>query len=76
LNDTTVTEKSVIEQMRAAKDKSGYGGFGIFPFGKEFKPKYLTEEYFRLYGVALKTAEELGMTIDIYDEYGYPRQRV
>ena len=33
---------------------------------------YLSEEWFRLWGVALKTAERLDMNIWIYDENSYP----
>ena len=71
-NNTTVTEEGIIKQMQEAHDKCGYGGFGILPFGNRFKPKYLTEEYFKVYGAALKKAKELGMTMCIYDEYGFP----
>jgi hypothetical protein len=71
-NNTTVTEENIAEQMQEARDKCGYGGFGILPFGEGFKPEYLTEEYFKVYGVALKKAKELGMTLCIYDEYGFP----
>ncbi len=42
------------------------------PFGKGFKPTYLTEAYFKVYGTALKKAKALGLTMCIYDEYGFP----
>lgn len=71
-NNTTVTAEGIAEQMQKARDLSGYGGFGILPFGEAFSPKYLSEEYFKVYGVALKKAQELGMTMCIYDEYGFP----
>jgi putative alpha-1,2-mannosidase len=71
-NNTTVTAEGIVEQMQQAHDQCGYGGFGILPFGKEFKPTYLTEAYFKVYGVALSKARELGMTMCIYDEYGFP----
>ena len=71
-NNTTVTEAGIVTQMQAARDLCGYGGFGILPFGKAFAPKYLTEDYFRMYGIALNKARELGMTMCIYDEYGFP----
>jgi len=71
-NNTPVTEEGIVKQIQEARDKCGYGGFGILPFGKGFKPKYLTEDYFKVYGVALKKARELGMTMYIYDEYGFP----
>ncbi len=71
-NDTEVTTPGVREQMRKSKELSKYGGFGILPFGKDFRPDYLSEEYFALYGVALEQARRLGMTMSLYDEYGFP----
>ncbi len=71
-NNTAVTDVGIAEQMQQARDKCGYGGFGILPFGGGFWPKYLSEEYFEAYATALKKAEELGMTMCIYDEYGFP----
>ena len=71
-NDTNVTETKLVEQMRNAREKCGYGGFGILPFGKNFTPKYLSDEYFEIYGAALREAKKLGMKMCIYDEYGFP----
>lgn len=71
-NNTAVTAEGIAAQMQQAHDECGYGGFGILPFGKDFKPEYLSEEYFKVYGVALKKARELGMTMCIYDEFGFP----
>ncbi len=71
-NNTTVTEEGIEEQMQAYRDLCGYGGFGILPFGKDFKPGYLTEDYFRVYGKALEKAKELGLVMCLYDEYGFP----
>jgi hypothetical protein len=71
-NNATVTREGIEEQMQAYKDLCGYGGFGILPFGKNFKPEYLTEDYFLVYGKALEKAKELGLTMCLYDEYGFP----
>jgi hypothetical protein len=71
-NNTTVTPAGVAEQFQLARDKDGYGGFGILPFGTAFKPAYLSDEYFAVYGEAVRSAKELGMTLCIYDEYGFP----
>lgn len=71
-NDTPVTSDGISDQMVKARDLSGYGGFGILPFGKKFSPEYLSEEYFKTYGHALETARELGMTMCLYDEFGFP----
>ncbi len=58
--------------MQNYKEKCGYGGFGILPFGKDFEPVYLTGDYFDLYETAIIKADELGMKLFIYDEYGFP----
>ena len=71
-NDTEVTGAAIREQMQRSKRLSKYGGFGILPFGRSFRPDYLSEEYFALYGVALEQARELRMTMSLYDEYGFP----
>jgi hypothetical protein len=71
-NDTRVTTDGVREQMQLARDRSRYGGFGILPFGRNFSPSYLSEEYFQVYGAALDQAKALGLTLSLYDEYGFP----
>jgi hypothetical protein len=70
-NNTAVSEEEIVRQMQQARD-CGYGGFGILPFGPHFKPDYLSDSYFKLYETALETAKELGMTMCLYDEYGFP----
>ncbi|HUS72073.1 MAG TPA: glycosyl hydrolase [Sedimentisphaerales bacterium] len=70
-NNTAVTATEIANQMQGNLD-SGYGGLAPLPFGKNFTPKYLSEEYFALYGAAVKKARELGMFLTIYDEYGFP----
>ncbi len=71
-NNTEATAEGIREQMRKSKDLSRYGGFGILPFGKNFRPDYLTEDYFAVYGAALDEAKRLGLTMSLYDEYGFP----
>ncbi len=71
-NNTTVTREGITNQMQEFRDKCGYGGFGILPFKKNFRPEYLTEDYFQIYGAALDKARELGLTMSLYDEYGFP----
>lgn len=53
-------------------EKCGYGGLAILPFGPNLTPKYLTEEYFERYKYAVEKAAELGLTLSLYDEYGFP----
>jgi len=71
-NNTTVTISELEEQMVNFRDRDGYGGLSILPFGENFKPEYLTDDYFEVYGAALKKAKELGLTMWMYDEYGFP----
>jgi DUF1680 family protein len=71
-NDTVVTAETVKDQMRLARDRCRYGGFGILPFGKNFSPAYLSDGYFAVYGAALEQAKALGLTLSLYDEYGFP----
>jgi hypothetical protein len=71
-NNAAVDEQGVTRQMQEFRDQCGYGGFSILPFGLKFKPEYLSEDYFRVYGKALEKARELGMTMCMYDEFGFP----
>jgi len=79
-NNTTLTSAGIMDQMQKCRDICGYGGFGILPYGGfglepnggANMPKYLEEEYFSLYDVAVKKANELGMKLCVYDEYGFP----
>ena len=71
-NNTTVTAEVLTSQMQKLRDDCGYGGFGVVPFGKNFSPEYLSEDYLKLYGTMLEKAKELGMTISLYDEFGFP----
>ncbi len=71
-NDTRVSGDEIVRQMQAFRDSCSYGGFGILPFGKKFAPEYLSEAYFEVYEKALKKASELGLTMCLYDEFGFP----
>jgi len=71
-NNTPVEARTVQDQMRQARDRCRYGGFGILPFGREFSPPYLSDAYFAVYGAALEQAQALGLTLSLYDEYGFP----
>lgn len=71
-NDTRVDAETVRDQMRLARDRCRYGGFGILPFGKQFAPPYLSDDYFKVYGAALDQARALGLTLSLYDEFGFP----
>lgn len=70
-NDFQVEETELKKQMKSCKD-AGYGGLSILPYGKDFKPEYLSSEYFSMYKTCVDEAARLGMTLWIYDEYGFP----
>ena len=71
-NDTEVNVNVLENQMEKSKTLNKYGGFGILPFGKSFRPEYLSQEYFAVYRAVLDKARVLGMTMSLYDEYGFP----
>ena len=71
-NNTTVNETELLNQFRQMVEKDGYGGCAILPFGKNFTPEYLSEEYFTLYGSIIKEARKLDARMSLYDEYGFP----
>lgn len=71
-NNITVNETELLEQFRQMVEKDGYGGCAILPFGKNFTPEYLSEEYFSLYGAIIKEARKLDARMSLYDEYGFP----
>jgi len=64
-------EAELRTQIRAMRDECGFGGFSPLPMNLT-RPKYLTDDYFRLYGVMLEEAEKLGLTVDFYDDIDYP----
>ena len=42
------------------------------PSARSSRRAYLSEEYFTVYGAALDQAKTLGLTLSLYDEYGFP----
>lgn len=71
-NNAAVTPRMISGQVDEIADACGYGGFGIIPFGPDFGPEYLSDEYFACYAAALEKADEHGLSIWLYDEYGFP----
>lgn len=71
-NNTRIERKAAAEQFRTFTQRDGYGGCAILPFGGNFAPEYLSEEYFDLYGGIIREAREAGLTMSLYDEYGFP----
>lgn len=71
-NNAQVEEDELADQLEQMIITDFYGGCAILPFGASFRPEYLSEEYFSLYGKAIEKVEEHGATMSIYDEYGFP----
>ena len=71
-NNSTIEENELQIQFQQMITKDGYGGCAILPFGNGFQPQYLSDEYFTLYGKAIKEAEKVKAQLSLYDEYGFP----
>lgn len=71
-NNTQVSSAELTRQLQQMVEVDGYGGCAILPFGGGFRPGYLSENYFKLYGTAIEKAQSLGARMSIYDEYGFP----
>ena len=71
-NNATVEGAALEAELENMVGQDGYGGCAILPFGERFRPAYLSEEYFALYGRAVAKARELGAQLSLYDEYGFP----
>lgn len=71
-NNATVTGEQALDQLTRMVDTDYYGGCAILPFGEDFQPEYLSDEYFNLYGAVVDLAREKGAQMSIYDEYGFP----
>lgn len=71
-NNTEVKEDAIKTQLDNMITKDKYGGCALLPFGQAFRPEYLSDEYFRLYGKAIETAKAHGAKMSLYDEYGFP----
>ena len=71
-NNATVEGSQLESDLRNMIEQDRYGGCAILPFGDNFRPNYLSEDYFSLYGRAVAKAQELGAQMSLYDEYGFP----
>ena len=71
-NNASIDGTKLESDLRNMIEQDRYGGCAILPFGNNFRPNYLSEDYFFLYGRAVAKAQELGAQMSIYDEYGFP----
>lgn len=71
-NNARIERPEAIAQFRAMTSTDGYGGCAILPFGGNFAPEYLSDDYFALYGEIVREARNGGFQLSLYDEYGFP----
>lgn len=71
-NNTRIERPAAVKQFRTFTQRDGYGGCAVLPFGGNFAPEYLSDEYFALYGEIVREARDAGLTLSLYDEYGFP----
>ncbi|MBB6633846.1 glycosyl hydrolase [Cohnella thailandensis] len=65
-----MSPEQIRKQLRELADK-GFGG-AFLHARPGLQLEYLSEEWFERWGIALETAEELGLKLSIYDENSYP----
>lgn len=61
----------LIQEFFDGAKKSGFAGYTFLPVSST-RPKYLSEEYFALFGEVLETAKQNGMKIVFYDDLDFP----
>ena len=71
-NNTRIERPAAVKQFRTFTQRDGYGGCAVLPFGGNFAPEYLSDEYFALYGEIIREARDARLTMSLYDEYGFP----
>lgn len=71
-NNAEVSIDGVTAQLHQMVETDGYGGCAIVPFGPNFGPDYLGEDYMKIYTQVVNVADTLGAHMSLYDEYGFP----
>lgn len=71
-NNTRIERPAAVKQFRTFTQRDSYGGCAVLPFGGNFAPEYLSDEYFALYGEIIREARDARLTMSLYDEYGFP----
>lgn len=64
-----IDAEEIRRQFKGFRDRDGYGGMMIVLWGED---GYFSEEYIQKYGQALDIAAELGLTVILWDENGFP----
>lgn len=71
-NNVNINAKEMLSQFHRMIKEDGYGGCAVLPFGKNFSPEYLSDEYFNLYKTLLEEAQNCGAHVLLYDEFAFP----
>ncbi|MBR6771972.1 MAG: hypothetical protein IKM29_01125 [Clostridia bacterium] len=78
--DTTITKEGILKGLSEMKT-AGIGAVYVIPEPREFrpstdlsdmKPDYLSDEYFGIFKFFSDTAKEMGFSVWLYDEGGWP----
>lgn len=68
-NNTAVDSDTALSQLQSFTATDGYGGCAILPFGRNFKPEYMSADYLDAYGRIVRYAADHGLKMSLYDEY-------
>lgn len=60
-----------IEEIFSVGQQNGFGGIVFLPLSRT-TPKYLSDDYLRLFGRMLETADRLDMKVIFYDDVDFP----
>ncbi len=66
-----LTDEGIVQQMTDAVQKAKFNGVTVLPVANTL-PDFLTEAYFRKFGVILETAKKLDVNVILYDDTGFP----
>lgn len=57
-----MTDKGIVQQMTDAKLKANFNGVAVLPVGNTL-PDFLSEAYFKKFGLILETAKKLNVDV-------------
>ncbi len=66
-----MTDEGIVQQMTDAKLKAKFNGVAVLPVAQT-QPDFLSEAYFKKFGLILETAKKLDVNVILYDDTGFP----
>jgi hypothetical protein len=66
-----MTDEGIVQQMTDAKLKARFNGVAVLPVSQT-QPDFLSEAYFKKFGLILETAKKLDVNVILYDDTGFP----